>query len=137
MYLLDTSYLIDLAREKRTGAGPATELLEGFPESDVNCISTVALAQLSVGEYLAATPTARQRSAEFREWLSAVCEVLPFDLNHAAEFGRIAAEMRQKRRLIPESDIQIAATAIAEGLTLVTSDRKHFSSVPRLRVLSY
>lgn len=39
--------------------------------------------------------------------------------------------------LIPESGIQIAATALSEGLTLVTADRKHFASVRELKILSY
>jgi predicted nucleic acid-binding protein len=137
MYLLDTSYLIDLAREKRARGGPATELLENLPAAGVSYISTVSMAQFSVGEHLASTAAARRRNAEFREWLSAVCHVLPFALSHAAEFGRIAAGMRRMGALIPESDIQIAATALAEGLTLVTADRKHFASVRGLKILSY
>ncbi len=134
MYLLDTSFLIDLAREKHRGAGRATGFLMAAPESEILYLSTVALAQLCVGEHLAKSQRARRRAAQFREWLLALCAILPFDQNHAVEFGRIAAELRSKGRLIPESDIQIAASAISDGLRLVTRNHKHFAEVSGLAI---
>jgi tRNA(fMet)-specific endonuclease VapC len=137
MYLLDTSYLIDLAREKLLGKGKGTDLLDKLPESALLYVSTITLAQLSVGEYLAKSQRARARNNELRQWVAAVCEVLPFESNHAEEFGKIAAALHQKGRLIPESDIQIAATAIAEELVLVTRNHKHFGRISNLNLQIY
>jgi predicted nucleic acid-binding protein len=137
MYLLDTSYLIDLAREKLLGKGKGTDLLDKLPESALLYVSTITLAQLSVGEYLAKSQRARARNNELRQWVAAVCEVLPFESNHAEEFGKIAAALHQKGQLIPESDIQIAATAIAEELMLVTRNHKHFGRIPNLNLQIY
>ena len=46
MYLLDTSFLIDLAREKHRGAGRATGFLMAAPESEILYLSTVQLSRL-------------------------------------------------------------------------------------------
>ncbi|MDA2929470.1 hypothetical protein MYX84_05910 [Acidobacteria bacterium AH-259-O06] len=66
MYLLDTSFLIDLAREKHRGAGRATGFLMAALESGILYLSTVALAQFCVGEHLAKSQRARRRAAQFR-----------------------------------------------------------------------
>jgi len=62
MYLLDTSFLIDLAREKHQGAGRATGFLMAAPESEVLYLSTVVLAQFCVDGHLAKSQRARRRS---------------------------------------------------------------------------
>ena len=137
MYLLDTSFLIDLAREKEDGRSQATLLLEGLPESPILYVSAITLGQLAVGEHLASSQRGRKRNATLREWITALCEILSFQPNHAEHFGRIAALLHRKSRLIPESDVQLAATAVAEGLTLITRDRRHFGRIPGLRVQGY
>ncbi len=137
MYLLDTSYLIDLAREKLQGRAGATKLLERLPESVILYVSTITLAQLAVGEYLADSQRARKRNSEFRQWVAAICEIVPFQSSHAEHFGKIAASLYQKGQIIPESDIQIAATAVAEEMVLVTRNHRHFARVPNLNLETY
>jgi tRNA(fMet)-specific endonuclease VapC len=56
-----------------------------------------------------------------------------FDAGAAEDFGRIRAETRRAGRPIPELDVQIAAIARVNDLTLLTSDR-HFAHVIDLQV---
>ena len=137
MYLLETSFLIDLTREKRSGDGPAGRLLASLPDSATLMVSTITLAQLAVGEHLATREQTRRRNRDFRRWIEAVCQVLPFEERHAKVFGRLAAELSRSGKQIPESDLQIAATAIEDGLVLITRDEKHFPRLDELSLQTY
>ncbi len=53
--------------------------------------------------------------------------VLPFDVGVAREFGRIRASLEESGELLSDADIQIAATSIYHGLTLVTGNLRHFA----------
>lgn len=136
MYLLETSFLIDLSRERRR-AGPAGGLLATVPDSAALMVSTITLAQLAVGEHLATREQTRRRNRDFRRWIKAVCEVVPFEARHAEVFGRLAAQLFMIGTPIPESDLQIAATAIEDGLVLIAGDEKHFPRVEELSLLTY
>jgi len=137
MYLVETSFLIDLSREKGRGAGPAGGLLASVPDSATLMVSTITLAQLAVGEHLATREQTRRRNRDFRRWIEAVCEVVPFQARHAEVFGRLAAQLFKSGTPIPESDLQIAATAIEDGLVLIAGDKKHFPRVEGLSLQTY
>jgi tRNA(fMet)-specific endonuclease VapC len=72
------------------------------------------------------------RDANLRTFLE---EVLPmfvivgFGLQEACLSGEIYAKLEGKRQRIGVADTSIAATAILQGLTVVTSNRKHFQRV--------
>lgn len=59
--------------------------------------------------------------------------VWEYDDTAAMEFGRIKAELRRLGRPIPDVDVQIAAVARVQDMTLLSADG-HFSVVPGLRV---
>jgi tRNA(fMet)-specific endonuclease VapC len=56
-----------------------------------------------------------------------------FDLAAATEFGRIKSELRRVGRPIPDVDVQIAAVARCNGLSLLSADA-HFASIAGLTV---
>ena len=58
--------------------------------------------------------------------------VLPHDVATARVFGEIRAVLEEQGRLLPDADVQIAATAIHHGLELVTGNVRHFERIPRL-----
>jgi predicted nucleic acid-binding protein len=60
--------------------------------------------------------------------------VLPYDVATARVFGRLRAHLEERGILLPDADIQIAATAVHHGLQLVTGNVRHFRSIPGLRV---
>jgi tRNA(fMet)-specific endonuclease VapC len=57
---------------------------------------------------------------------------LPFDDHAAAIAGRIRADLAAKGRPIGPYDLQIAAIALARGMTLVTHNVKEFARISGL-----
>lgn len=59
---------------------------------------------------------------------------LPFDDNAALRFGEIRAELASKGTPIGPYDLQIAAIALANNLTLVTHNTKEFNRISNLKI---
>lgn len=59
--------------------------------------------------------------------------VWEYDDRAAVEFGRIQTELRRKGRPIPGIDVQVAAIARLNDLTVLSADR-HLSFVPNLTI---
>ena len=57
----------------------------------------------------------------------------PFSGEATRRFGEIRAYLARQGTPIGPYDLQIAATAIAEDLTLVTNNASEFKRVPNLR----
>lgn len=99
-------------------------------------ISTVTLAELSLGPLLArdaATLAARQATLQLAE---ASFEPLPFDRAAARAFARVAADLRASGRRATSRtfDVLIAATAIANDLPLYTANAKDVVGITGLDV---
>ena len=60
--------------------------------------------------------------------------ILPFDLSVARVFGMIRADLERGGNILPDADLQIAATAIHHDLELVTGNIRHFERIPALRL---
>lgn len=58
--------------------------------------------------------------------------VLPYDTAVARVYGHLYAQLAASNSLIADADLQIAATAVRHGLTLVTGNLRHFARVPGL-----
>lgn len=122
--LLDTSALIVLDR-LHSEQLPTTPL-----------ISTVTLAELSVGPLLAADDverSARQRRLQVAE---ASFEPIAFDVSAARAFGAVAASLRRAGRkpAARSFDAMIAAIAIANDLPLYTCNPADFAGIDGLDV---
>jgi len=116
--LLDTSVLIDVA--------PAE-----LPD-DVS-ISVLSVAELRLGVLLAPDATGRAaRLARVTE-VERLFEPLPVDEDVASAYADIVASAREQGKRPRAMDALIAATALANGLTLYTRDRD-FQHVPRVQV---
>jgi tRNA(fMet)-specific endonuclease VapC len=63
-------------------------------------------------------------------------KVLKAEIEVAEEYGRIKTRLRQAGRPIPENDMWIAATAIANQVPVVTND-KRFTYIAGLEVIRY
>ncbi len=55
--------------------------------------------------------------------------VLPYDIGIAKVFGSIRAHLEETGMILPDADIQIAATAIGHNLELVTGNLRHFKRI--------
>jgi predicted nucleic acid-binding protein len=60
--------------------------------------------------------------------------VLPYDEAAAREYGRVRSDLERNGTPIGDADTQIAAIALAHGLTVVTGNVRHFGEIPGLRV---
>jgi tRNA(fMet)-specific endonuclease VapC len=101
-------------------------------------ISTVTLAELSVGPLVARSDRARHRRQEHLQLAEADFEPLPFDAAAARAFGRVSASLRRAGRKAHSRtyDAMIAAIAIAEGLPLYTCNPGDFECIEGLEVVA-
>lgn len=100
-------------------------------------ISTLTLAELSVGPLVARTESERAARQAHLQQAEADFEPLPFDAAAARAFGQVAASLRRAGRK-PASrsyDAMIAAVAIANDLPLYTCNPNDFGAIERLQVI--
>jgi tRNA(fMet)-specific endonuclease VapC len=123
--LLDTSVVIGLARVADPGELPARPL-----------ISTVTLAELSVGPLVARDDTTRAARQAVLQQAETSFDPLPFDAAAARAFARVASDLRAsgRRPAARAFDALIAATALANGLPLYTANARDVTGIDGLDV---
>lgn len=128
-FLFDTEALSELVRPR-----PAPGFLVWLAEVDRadQYTSAVTIGELFKGAHRAKTPERHLQNIEQR--LLPAVTVLPFDLGTAKIFGEMQARLELAGKRLADLDLQIAATAIQYGLTLVTGNLRHFERVPGLSV---
>jgi tRNA(fMet)-specific endonuclease VapC len=128
-YLFDTSAISEVLRRR-----PNPEFLAWVRElpREEQYTSTVVVGELYVAAF---------KSSSMKKWVHRIEEtvlpsltILPYDLQCARAYGQIRAALERKGLPIGDADTQIAATAVAYGLTLVTGNVRHFARVPDLPV---
>jgi len=122
--LLDTSFFV-AAETGRPRAEPA-----GIDETEV---SVVTLAELTVGVLLA-TDEDRPRRLATLTAVESTWDLLPVNAEVARAFARIVADLRSRQRRVPVLDALVAATALVEGIPVVTQDRD-YEAIPDVEVI--
>ncbi|MFQ5352625.1 MAG: type II toxin-antitoxin system VapC family toxin [Candidatus Binatia bacterium] len=124
--ILDTSTVILLPRLVQPSALPALPI-----------ITTITLAELSVGPLVARTNAERAARQAHLQQAEADFDPLPFDAAAARAFGQVAADLRQSGRkpAARAFDALIAAIAIANGLPVYTANPDDFSGIGELTVV--
>ena len=92
------------------------------------CISAITLAELRHG----ADRKGSRRLHSLIDTFAAAIEIVPFEETAATEFGRIGSALAEQGTPIGESDVLIAAHAVALRCVLVSNNTRHFSKVPGL-----
>jgi tRNA(fMet)-specific endonuclease VapC len=125
--ILDTSTVILLTRLTDAAALPAEPL-----------ITTITLAELSVGPLVAEDERERAARQAHLQQAEADFVPLPFDAAAARAFGRVAASLRRAGRKTAARayDAMIAATAIAHDLPLYTCNPADFAGIEGLQVVA-
>ncbi len=125
--ILDTSTVILLGRF----SDPAS-----LPDEPV--ITTVTLAELSVGPLVATQEGERAARQARLQQAESDFEPLPFDADAARAFGRVAASLRQAGRKVQARtyDAMIAAVAVASDLPLYTVNPQDFEGIDGLDLRS-
>ncbi len=125
MILADTDVLIDYLK----GIQPAAERIRSYAASQslrtsaVNCFELLSGAdQGKPGE-------------EIRRLVSTL-PVLPLDLESATRAAGVRRDLAARGLPIGMGDSLIAGIALANGLRLLTRNRKHFQQVDGLRLVS-
>ena len=125
--LLDTSTVILLPRLRDPEALPAEPR-----------ISTITLAELSVGPLVASDDAERAARLAHLQQAEADFDPLPFDADAARAFGQVAASLRRSGRKTSARayDAMIAAVALANELPLYTCNPDDFSGIDGLTVVA-
>lgn len=69
----------------------------------------------------------------FERFLRGV-DLLPLSIDLRRRFAAVRGFLRARGQPIPDMDLLIASTALENGLTLVTRNRRHFGRVPGLQL---
>jgi len=103
---------------------------------DEPAISTVTLAELSVGPLVVATEEERARRLQHLQLVEASFDAIPFDAAAARAFGGVSAALRRRGRKAGARalDALIAATAIAHEMPLYTCNPDDFEGIDELTV---
>ncbi len=124
-YMLDTNICVYLIKKK-----PENVLINLHSNmGDGIAISAITLAELIHGVEASAYP--ERNSLALNQFLSIV-DILPFDDEAAAEYGKICATLRRQGTPIGVMDMLIAAHAKAKGLIIVTNNVREFERVEGL-----
>ena len=128
-FLFDTDAISELLRLR-----PATAYIKWIMaiSREEQFTSAVVIGELYQGAYRSQASERHLSNIEQRV-LPAVT-VLPYDIGTAKIFGRIRAHLEKTGAVLPDADIQIAATALNHGLELVTGNLRHFSRIAGLKL---
>lgn len=124
--VLDTSTLILLGRIDDAESLPTEPL-----------ITTITLAELSVGPLVATTDAERAARQAHVQQAEADFDPLPFDSAAARSFGQVAASLRRAGRKSSARayDAMIASVCVANELPIHTCNPDDFSGIDGLEVV--
>lgn len=122
--LLDTSILIELFRKTdKTNSRFVKLAVEGFEFQ----ISAITEYEIYSGATVSQLP--------FWNQLLKKLEVLAFDKDVVKHAVLLNNQLKQKRKQIALADLFIAATAVSNGLSLATLNKKHFERIDALKII--
>ena len=130
--VIDTNVFID-AENGRLDLGSIVSLSD-YGDA---YIAAVTVSELLTGVHLARTSTIRIQRSAFVEGIIANIPVLEFNEEVARCYGELYALFLKSRAKANTNvhDLQIAATCIAHGFTLLTSNVADFKKVPGLEII--
>ena len=127
IYLLDTNTCIGYLTRR---SSPIVDKLAELSSPDI-ALCDIVKAELYYGAYKSTRLEANL--ALFKEFFNLFVS-LPFDSWAASVHGRIRARLTVLGTPIGPLDLQIAAIALANNLTLVTHNTREFNRVEELRI---
>ena len=128
-FLFDTDAISELLRIRP--AMTYTNWLLKVPREE-QFTSAVVIGELYKGAYRAHD---RERHlTNIEQHILPAVTVLPYDIDTAKVFGKIRAQLEEEGTILPDADLQIAATAICFDLELLTGNLRHFSRISTLKL---
>lgn len=131
--VIDTNFFINVENKRLE-----LNKLEEFYEYGDAYIAAVTASELLVGVHLASSIENRIRRSAFVEGILAKIPILEFDEEVARSYAEIYAHFLKPRNKSATNvhDLQIAATALAHGFSVLTSNVTDFNKVPGLSVIT-
>lgn len=126
-YLLDTCTVSDFVK-----GVPA--VLERIRQTDPAMIAVSVITRMEIDFGLALNAERARKFAPLLNDFFSVVATLNFGPADAEASGVLRASLRQQGRPIGAYDVLIAGTALARGLTVVTSNAGEFERIAGLRV---
>jgi predicted nucleic acid-binding protein len=130
-YLFDTDAISELLRKAPLAA--YVEWLQAVPRAE-QFTSAVVIGELYKGAYRSKAQQHHLANIESR--ILPAVTALPYDVATAKVFGQIRAHLEEMGTILPDADLQIAATSIYHGLELVSGNLRHFSRIPGIKINS-
>jgi len=133
MILLDTSFLIDLLRQRKNAIDKAVELVN----RDKLATTYVNIYELLIGVY-------SKKDANYEEKLKTVenltgkISILTLEKDSTIKSAKIGGELMLKGQTVGDTDNMIAGIALSNSInTIVTRDKEHFERIRGLKVETY
>lgn len=133
MICVDTTFLVDLLREKDLASSAPRSLLAERPGEEF------AVPAHAAGEFLeGGAAVSPQRLADSLAFLR-LFRIGEVGVETALRYARIVAELRRSAALTGRSkpDLWIAAWAAEHSAPLATRNVKHFQGIPELHLIAY
>ena len=135
-FLLDTNVLSELMRNQ-----PAVALLDWFAQNAQSDMHTSAVTQAEILTGVALLPAGQRRTAlatsaeqMFEQDFASHC--LAFDTAAAKHYAVLVAARTRLGQPVSTEDAQIAAIALAAGLTVATRNIKDFENIKGLTLVN-
>ena len=127
-YLLDTNVLVAMFRKQH---GIRESILRAGID---NClVSEATLAELKVGAYKTNDPRQWREVKETSEAFA----IVPITAKDFDLYARNRALLESLGTKVDSFDLLIGGSAINNGLTIVTHNKKHFSRIPNLQIVDW
>lgn len=122
-YLLDTNIVSEFTRER-----PNKNVIALYEaRKNICAISATSFQELVYGAEKMPEGKRKNSIKNFIENLKNNIEIIPYDGFAAEICGRLSGQCSAEGKTLPYADTQIAATAIANGMVLVTHNTQDFS----------
>ncbi len=125
--LIDTNIFIELERRKL-----GLDALIGHVPDAPLALASMTASELLMGVHRANTAKRKASREAFVERILQILPVFPFDLSAARFHAEVGALLRASGKMIGANDLVIAATALANGCSVLTANAREFERVPGL-----
>lgn len=126
-YLLDTDIVIYWLKNKYP------KINQKIIKINEDCIflSAITAAELYYGAFN--SNRKKENISLINDFLKDI-NVVDFNENAGKTFGEIKSNLKTKGRMICDSDLFIAATALSNKFILVTNNERHFKRIENLKI---
>ena len=130
-FLLDSNLISELSKPQ-----PNANVLTNIQRFEPLCaISAITLQEALFGVELLPDGSRKNRLKEYVESVKQKFDVIPYDATAAAYYAEVVAKCNKAGQPRPICDSQIAATALANDLILVTRNTKDFEPIAKITPL--